>query len=263
MSYIPINNLNLNFTQIGIPAQSYSASSTVLTLSGNTNSSVVTLSGNNIILPRFRSYFIWGNVPFQGSSASDNPGIGLYNTNTSTLELLGSQAYQYYFGGVTEVHYTGDIMNMLISTGVDYTMQIKDIGGLASTVTIYNNNSLRSDSNITILYTDESIGSVNLPSALLVSLAGISQLTASSLNKYHQYTLNNSGYRYFPPTTPSVGDIIGFIHISGTGSFAVEYPANSGTYLTGGFINSASTRKSFIFRWNGTTWVDIGQITII
>jgi hypothetical protein len=100
-------------------------------------------------------------------------------------------------------------------------------------------------------------------SSLLNSLTSISQLTSSSLNKYHQYTLSNSGYRYFPPASPTIGDAIGFIHTSGSGNFAIEYPANSGTYLTGDFINSSSVRKSFVFQWDGTTWVDIGQFTLV
>jgi hypothetical protein len=265
MSYFPINNLNLNVTQIGVPAQSYSAANTVLTLSGSTNQSVVTLSGNNIVLPRFRSYFIWANVPFQGSSSADNPGIGLYNSTLSAFEK-GSAAYQYYPGGVEETSYSSDIISMLIDTSQQYTLQIKDSGGLSSTVTIYNNNSLRSDSNITILYTDQlTLSNVNLnvPTSTLVALTSTSQLTSASLNKYTSYSLINTGYVYWLPTTPAIDDIVGFMHLSGVGNFAVEYPSGSGTYLTGGFISSASVRKTFIFRWDGTTWVDIGRFTVI
>lgn len=261
MTYIPINNLNLNFTQIGIPAQTYSSANTILTLSGNINNSDIFLSGNNIILPPKRSYFLWGSIPFQGSSASDNPGIGIYNISTS-LFMTGSIAYQYYPGDVTETHYTGDINCMLIDTNRTNTLQIKDVGGLGSTVTIYNNNSLRSDSNLFILYTNQ-LDTIPISSSSLVALTGISQLTTGSLNKYHSYSLSNTGHRYFPPTTPTLYDVIGFIHLSGAGNFAVEYPANSGTFLTSGYINSASTRKTFIFQWNGTTWVDLGQFVVV
>lgn len=266
MSYFPINNLNLNLTQIGVPAQSYSTANTVLTISGNTNQNVISLSGSNIILPRFRSYFIWANVPFQGSSATDNPGIGLYNSTLSSFEK-GSIAYQYYPGGVDETNYSSDITSMLIDTSQQYILQLKDTGGLSSTVTIYNNNSLRSDSNITILYTDQlTLNNVNLnvPTSTLVSLTSTSQLTSASLNKYMSYSLTNTGYVYWLPVSPSTNDTVGFIHLSGTGNFSVEYPKDSGTYLTGGSqISSASARKSFIFQWNGTTWIDIGRFTLI
>ena len=98
----------------------------------------------------------------------------------------------------------------------------------------------------------------NIPlSSSYTALAGISQLTSASLNKYHTYSLSNTGYVYYMPVSPSLNDIVGFVHNSGTGNFRIRRDA-TGIYLTP-VLDFYAIRKTYVFKWDGTDWIDIGE----
>ncbi len=94
----------------------------------------------------------------------------------------------------------------------------------------------------------------------IVALTGASQLTSDALNKYHTYSLSNTGYVYYMPVSPNLNDVIGFCHLTGTGNFQIRLNV-AGIFLSPA-INSTSIRKSYVFKWDGTDWIDIGEFTI-
>lgn len=94
-------------------------------------------------------------------------------------------------------------------------------------------------------------------SSSFTALSNISQLTSSSLNKYHTYSLSNTGFVYYMPVSPSLNDIVGFTHSSGSGNFRVRKDA-TGVYLTP-VMDLYSIRKTYTFKWDGTDWIDIGE----
>jgi len=97
-------------------------------------------------------------------------------------------------------------------------------------------------------------------SSSLVALTSTSQLTSSALNKYHTYSLVNTGYVYYMPVSPSLNDVVGFTHLSGTGNFQVRKDASS-VYLTP-VLDLYSLRKTYVFKWDGSDWIDIGEFII-
>ncbi len=266
MSYIPIENLDLKVAQIEIPSQTFTNSNTDITISNVTNGSyIVTIpTSTTFKLKAGRSYFIsTGIIGSYGNSNQEY--FDFYNHTTSSfMQLAVSRRINTH--ATLRGFCVHSIEAMLTNLNQDTTLSIRKIGttwGSTSSITIpYNSANLYyPNSVITIMYTDTDI---YIPSASLVAMSSTLQLTSASLNIYHSYSLTNSGYVYWLPTTPSTNDTIGFIHLSGVGNFSIEYPKDSGTYLTGGSqISSSSTRKSFIFQWNGTTWIDIGQFTVV
>lgn len=271
MSYIPIENLNMKIAQISIASQTYNPSINAKLLFENVicdEQNVVTLSADkrSFTLNTGKSYFM--SVALNGSvvSTTENQQVIIDFYNETTAGYLSQSASRLIKAhGQYRGHCSFNVECMLLNTSVNNTISLRSVTGnwaTSSTYTpYYNEGNSKPNSILTILYKDNEY--ITIPTASLATLATTSQLSAASLNRYHQYTLANSGYRYFPPTSPTIGNIIGFIHTSGSGNFAIEYPANSGTYLTGGFINSSSVRKSFVFQWDGTTWVDIGQFIVV
>lgn len=94
----------------------------------------------------------------------------------------------------------------------------------------------------------------------IVALSATSQLTSSALNKYHSYSLVNTGYVYYMPVSPNLNDVIGFTHLSGSGNFQVR-KNSTGIFLTP-VMDTYSIRKSYVFKWDGTDWIDIGEFNI-
>jgi len=84
------------------------------------------------------------------------------------------------------------------------------------------------------------------------------QMSSSFLNKYVSF--NGVGnYVYLTPATPSTNDLLGIVFISGTGSFQLKNNS-TGIFLTGSkSITKYSIRKSFLFKYDGAEWIDIGE----
>ena len=113
-------------------------------------------------------------------------------------------------------------------------------------------------SNIIIKSWNSNLFNSKIPlSSDFVSLANVSQLTSASLNKYHTYSLSNTGFVYYMPVSPSLNDIVGFVHSSGTGNFRVRRDA-TGIFLTP-VLDLYAIRKTYVFKWDGTDWIDIGE----
>jgi hypothetical protein len=84
------------------------------------------------------------------------------------------------------------------------------------------------------------------------------QLSSSFLNKYASFD-GVGNYVYLTPVAPSVNDLLGIVFMSGTGSFQLKNNA-TGIFLTGSkAITKYSIRKSFLFKYDGTEWIDIGE----
>ncbi len=113
-------------------------------------------------------------------------------------------------------------------------------------------------SNIIIKSWNSNLFNSKIPlSSDFVSLTNVSQLTSASLNKYHTYSLSNTGYVYYMPISPSLNDIVGFVHNSGTGNFRIR-TSSTGIYLTP-VLDFYAIRKTYVFKWDGTDWIDIGE----
>ena len=96
------------------------------------------------------------------------------------------------------------------------------------------------------------------------TLIATSQL--SSVWKNYTYSLSNAGFIYYPPLSPKIGDKFKVSHISGTGSFKVQYRNITNTTQTFDLtplINSSSAQKSYVFEWRGSRWREVIDINDI
>jgi hypothetical protein len=91
-----------------------------------------------------------------------------------------------------------------------------------------------------------------------IALTSTPQLTSSFKNKYASFDgLGN--YTYLTPTSPITNDFLGVVFESGTGSFILKNNT-TGILLTGSTpLTKYSVRKSFLFRYDGSEWIDIGE----
>jgi hypothetical protein len=91
-----------------------------------------------------------------------------------------------------------------------------------------------------------------------IAMTSTPQMSSSFLNKYASFD-GVGNYTYLTPVTPSINDFLGVVFVSGTGSFILKNNA-TGILLTGSKpITKYSIRKSFLFRYDGTEWIDIGD----
>ena len=91
-----------------------------------------------------------------------------------------------------------------------------------------------------------------------IAMTSTPQMSSSFLNKYASFD-SVGNYTYLTPATPSINDFLGVVFVSGTGSFILKNNA-TGILLTGSKpITKYSIRKSFLFKYDGTEWIDIGD----
>lgn len=108
------------------------------------------------------------------------------------------------------------------------------------------------------------LNGLNDPLRINLTSAPGNQLTSSYLNKYSTVTSLLQPWLYYMPTNPSINDFVGFVFVTASNAGSIQIKTSStGIPLTGNqYINNYSIRKSFIWKWDGTDWIDIGIFNI-
>lgn len=127
---------------------------------------------------------------------------------------------------------------------------------------IYNMNNVSNcvNLNYNCLQTYDNPNTINTTTALTAT----SQLT--SVWKNYTYSLSNTGFIYYTPLSPKLGDRFKISHISGTGTFKVQYRNITNvaqTFDLTPVITSASSQKSYVFEWRGSRWREVTDLNDI
>ncbi len=183
--------------------------------------------------------------------AMTTSGYDFYNTSGDNKQIYPYQhvtvdSIQNYHGILTGL---GTYSFELIVTGVNQA-DIYNMNNVSNCVNL----------NYNCLQIYDNPNTVGTTTALTAS----SQLAA--VWKNYTYSLSNTGYIYYPPLSPKVGDKFKVSHISGAGSFKMQYRNITNTAQTFDLtplISSASAQKSYVFEWRGSRWREVTDLNDI